>query len=322
MVSASLVKKGPCNLYTIWTRSLPEAWVATSPSRDQPHTELLDGMPPPRWNRARRIYPSHVHSYLDCPNHCRLQYVERVPFERAWDRKIEVGNALHKVMERVGRFLRDRRAAPPVTGFLSTIEECLPESAYIAMNIDLDERQTDIDNVLAWADAATAYISRGSPTVLNTESTMTRDWQGNDALGEVHIAARADLVIKREDEHGPYIELVDYKSGHWQRELDFTPAITRISQKQQIQNALFGDDFPRVVFTYLWLALGERDSTELTLDRMTNQWRELERVLTRMVNDETWRLQPDPKRCPRCPYFNTECFPFPAQEPSNVGPSE
>lgn len=282
---------------------------------DNARTPVLDGMPPPRWNPKKEIYPSYVHTYLECPRQYRLQYVERIRFDRPWDRKMEVGNALHKVMEAVGYGLRDQRRRPEVETLRSIAEHCLAESEYLESNdLDLDDRRTDIANVLDWAERATTYITEGTRRIMAIETSNVRLWDQSEQLGEVRIAAKADLLLLREDEQGAYIEVVDYKSGYWQRGIDFTPTMTRISQKGRIERALQGATFPRVVFTYLWLSLGEVDRIELTRERLTDQWRELENVLSRIVHDDTWRMQPEIRKCSRCPYLNTECFPFPQQD--------
>jgi hypothetical protein len=165
--------------------------------------------------------------------------------------------------------------------------------------------------VLRWSERGEEYITDATATILRIEHNYPYPWDRDGDLGQVNFAAKADLVMKRQDREGPYIEIIDYKSGYWQRTLDFAPALTRISHRPQIMAAMETDGFPRVFFTYLWLARGETSQIALTRDHMNHQWRELKRVLMRMVHDEEWRTQPDVKICTRCHYYNTECFPFP-----------
>lgn len=272
----------------------------------------LEGMPGPRWDRKKAIYPSHLHTYLDCPNRCRLEYVDRVPVARLWDRKIEVGNALHKIMEETANMLRLRQPPRPIHAFRSQIESLLPAEQYEAStNLSLDDRTKDVENVLQWAGDARDYITDPRATMIRIEKYYPRDFNAGADLGPVKLGAKADLVMKRQDTVGAYIEIIDYKTGYWQRPTDFAPALSRISHKPQIRALLSQHQFPRVVFTYLWLAREEVVHIELNYDHMLNQWRELKRILTRMVHEERWPMRPSPKVCKHCPYFDIECFPYP-----------
>jgi CRISPR/Cas system-associated exonuclease Cas4 (RecB family) len=270
---------------------------------------LLDGMPGPRWNRATAIYPSHVHTYLDCPHRCRLQYVDRVPVERRWNRKIEVGNALHKVMEEVANMVRLRQSLAPIDTWRPKVERLLPAGPYdAAVDLTPEDRLEDIENVLLWAVQGQEYITDPRATIIRIERYYPRSWDDAE-LGSMKLAAKADVVIKRRDERGSYIEIVDYKTGRWQRPIDFAPVLSRISHKPQIHAALAADGFPRVTFTYLWLAQERTHGIEMTREHTQGQWRELKRVLARMLADETWPMRPHPRTCPHCPYYGNRCNP-------------
>ena len=67
-----------------------------------------------------------------------------------------------------------------------------------------------------------------------------------------------------------------------------------------------------MVFSYLWLREGEVDRRWQTRDEMHHRWRDLRRILVRMVHEEEWPMRPDPRVCRYCPYLNSACFPFPA----------
>jgi hypothetical protein len=286
----------------------------------------LAGMPGPRWNRSRAIYPSHVHTWLDCPRRARLQYVDSVRVPSTWNRKIEVGNAFHKVMEEIANSLRLRQPVPGLDTFRPRLERLLPAREYESSEMHtLADRRQDVENVLTWAARAQTYIADPGATMARIEKYYPRDWDTDPELGPVKLGAKADLVMKRHDRNGAFIEIVDYKTGRWQRTVDFAPALSRISHKPQIHALLRNNRFPRVVFTYLWLAREETIRIEMTRDHMLEQWRELRRVLIRMVHDDTWPMRPDPATCRHCPYFNTACFPTSqgaAADPGGIDLSE
>lgn len=298
---------------------------SVTPGDPDAHTRLLPGMPGPRWSRRKAIYPSHLHAYLDCPNRCRLQYIRNLRVDTQWDRKLEVGNALHTVMEDIANGLRKRQPMPPIHTYQGRVEALLQQERYeAAEGLTLDDRAMDIENVLRWAESARAYIADPGATMIRIEKYYPRHFDADAELGPVRLGAKADLVMKRRDERGPYIEIVDYKTGQWRRPVDFAPALSRISHRSQIHALLPGRRFPRVRFTYLWLAREETTHIEFDHDVMLSQWRELRQVLQRMVTEEEWPMRPHPHTCRHCPYLNVACFPQvgASGDPAGVDTSE
>lgn len=282
---------------------------------DDARAQPLAGMPGPRWNRNKGIYPTSLRRYLECPHRCRLEYIDRIRYERPWDRAMEVGNALHKLMERVGNTLKRRQAPPPTETYRQWVETLLPEREYD----DPQLRAADIDDILHWGAVGEAYINDGDAQVLIVEHYDPRRWNDPGELGSVMLGAKADIVLRRRDADGPYLEILDYKTGRNRDHTEFTPLLSRIALKRHIDMALPGGAEPRVVFTYLWLRDGEVDHRWQSGDEMHNRWRDLRRILVRMVNEEAWPMRPGPQTCRFCPYLNTECFPFRAgTEPAGI----
>jgi hypothetical protein len=263
-------------------------------------------MPGPRWNRKKGIYPTSLRRYLECPRRCRLEYVEKVPYDRPWNRAMEVGIALHKLMERVGNTLHRRQAPPPVETFRGLVETLLPEREYDNPQI----RAADIDDILLWAAVGETYINDGDAQVLIVEHYDPRPWDDRGELGSVMLGAKADIVLRRHDADGPFVEIVDYKTGRNRDHTEFTPLLSRIALKRRIEMALPGQAAPRVVFSYLWLRDGEVDRRWQTRDEMHHRWGDLQRILLRMVKEEEWPMRPSHHACRYCPYLNTECFPY------------
>lgn len=270
-------------------------------------TRPLDGMPKPRWDRKRPIYPTQLRRYLECPHRCRLEYIDRITYDPTWSRAIEVGNALHKVMEEIAGALRLRHQPPPVASFRPRVESLLPESKYG----NPADRLEDIDNVLEWARRGGEYITDNAATMLRIEKHYPRDLTIRGELGFVRLGAKADLMMIRRDGLGTYIEIIDYKTGYSRKLANFTPVLYRVAMHTHLLRALNVTKDPRAVFTYYWFAHEDIERIELTRDHMERQWGELERILIRMMAEEDWPKRPDPRVCTYCPYYNTECFPFP-----------
>lgn len=267
----------------------------------------MGGMPGPRWNRNKGIYPTSIRRYRECPHRCRLEYVEQVPFDQPpWNRAMEVGNALHKVMERVGKALRDKRPPPPIASFRPWVETMLPAHEYG----NPGDRKKDVENVLFWAELGQDYLTEAGTEVLIVEHYTPRRWNDTGELGRVLLGAKADAVLRRSDDRGRFIEIVDYKTGRNRDHTEFTPMLSRIALDKRIRAALASEDDLRVVFTYIWFEADEIDQRDLSRQSLLDQWRELKRLLTRMVHEETWPKRPHPRTCRYCPYFNTVCVPF------------
>ncbi len=251
---------------------------------DDPGTRArpLAGMPGPRWNRSRQISPTALRHYLECPRRARLLYIDSVSHAKPWVRATEVGNALHTVMERIANTVNSRRPPAPVTSLRGLVGDLLPEREYDTQA----ERVEDIDKVLEWADRGQRYITHGHPTILRVERHHPRHWEEPGDLGKVIIGAKADLMLRRTDRQGPYIEIIDYKSGLSRRWTQFTPILSSIALKPRIRAALPGQARPRVRFSYLWFAHGERERIELTRERQARVWRELRGILLRLVHEE------------------------------------
>ena len=278
--------------------------MASRPPHAAPGTPLpLEGMPGPRWNRNRGIYPTALRRYLECPRRCRLEYIDNIRYEQPWDRAMEVGNALHKVMERIGNQLRQGKTLPPTASYRRWVESLLPAERYD----DPREHAIDIDEVLEWAAVCEAYINDGRSEVLIVEHYTPRRWIGPEPLGSVLLGAKADLVVRRQGPHGPWIEIVDYKTGRNRDHTEFTPLLSCIALKPRIE--AIQPDPGDAAFTYLWLRDGDIDTRWQTREEMHRCWSHLREVLARLVHEERWPMQPNPRVCRYCPYHGSHCTP-------------
>ena len=256
----------------------------------------------PLWPRTKAIYPTSLRRYLECPHRVRLEYIDKVPIEPpAWDPVLEKGNAVHQIMETIGGHIRRNRPIPDY--IRKRAETLLPASEYAFEAL----RRHDVEDVLAWSRFALRYLRRQPTRVLLIEHYKPQKLLG-ERFNQVQVGAKADIVVRREDQHGPYIEIIDYKTGRNREFLIHTPILSRIALRDIIKTQLPGSRFPRSIFTYLWLASGEIDQIVLDEEYLLHQWEEVGSQLDALLAEEIWPPQPSP-RCRWCPYYRHACTP-------------
>lgn len=256
----------------------------------------------PLWPRSKAIYPTSLRRYLECPYRVRLEYVDRVAVEPpAWDPVLEKGNAVHKLMETIGGHLKRNRPIPDY--IRKQAERLLPADHYAFA----EQRHHDIEDVLRWSRSALRYL-RGQPThILVIEHFKPQKLTGT-TFDKVQVGAKADIVVRREDALGPYIEIIDYKTGRNREFLSHTPILSRIALRDVVKHELPGSRFPRSIFTYLWLESGEIQQIDLDEAFLLEQWDEVSRHLEDLLTEQIWPTSPS-HRCRWCPYYKKACTP-------------
>ena len=256
----------------------------------------------PRWPRSKAIYPTSLRRYQECPHRVRLEYIDKVAIDPpAWDPVLEKGNAVHKIMETIGGHIRRNRPIPDY--IRKRAEQLLPASEYAFEAL----RQHDVEEVLGWSRSALRYLRRQPTRILVIEHYKPQKLTG-EKFEKVQVGAKADIVVRREDQHGPYIEIIDYKTGRNREFLTHTPLLSRIALRDIIKTELPGSKFPRSMFTYLWLASGEIDQIDLEQDYLLYQWEEVCGQLEDLLEETVWEPRPSP-RCRWCPYYKRVCTP-------------
>lgn len=270
---------------------------------------MRDAMAPPdvpdgpAWPANKAVYPTSLRRYLECPHRCRLEYVDRVPVpEPAWDPVLEKGNALHKLMERhAWNIWKQRQSSINEKLFVGYR---LPAMRYPSQ----EQRNRDIREVLEWSQSALAYLT-GQPTeFLCVEFYKPRVWERSSHPNPLRIGAKADVVVKRRDHIGAYIEIIDYKTGKNREFTGLTPLLSRIALRDLLHLHLPDGEHPRSIFTYLWLESGEIQRIELEWGYLLGQWNVIGKQIDTMLAERTWPMRPS-RRCRWCPYFNTACSP-------------
>lgn len=264
---------------------------------------LPDRSDGPAWLASRAVYPTHLRRYLECPRRCRLEYVDRVPIpDPAWDPVLEKGNVLHKLMERHAWALWKRGQTS--VDAQSFIAYKLPTVRYPT----LEQRDHDIRQVLEWSRGALAYLTVEATEFLCVEFYKPRVWERSSHPTPLRIGAKADVVVKRHDRIGPYIEIIDYKTGKNREFTGHTPLLSRIALRDLMLLHLPGGDCPRSIFTYLWLESGEIQRIELEWSYLLEQWKVVGKQINDLLAERTWPMRPS-RRCRWCPYLNVACSP-------------
>lgn len=262
-----------------------------------------DSAQAPAWPAKKPVYPTSLRRYLECPHRCRLQYVDRVPVpEPAWDRVLEKGNALHKLMERHAWNLWKQR------------QKSINEKLFVGYKLPAmrypfqEQRDQDIRDVLEWSRRACAYLKEQPTEFLSIEFYKPRVWERSSDPTPLGIGAKADVVVKRRDSVGPYIEIIDYKTGKNREFTGHAPLLSRIALHDLMLRHLPNGDHPRSIFTYLWLESGETQCIDLEREYLLEQWKVVGKQIDDLLGERTWPMRPS-RRCRWCPYFNTACSP-------------
>jgi hypothetical protein len=172
-----------------------------------------------------------------------------------------------------------------------------------------------VEEILAWVRYALSYIDPNA-IVLGTELFLKRDYPGDDEIAAFPVGAVLDLVLLRSDEGGPFLEVVDYKSGRTGWENPLAPVIARFVLKRLVTQHLSGDGFGRVVYTELYLAERAPRQVELDLPICLERWEEVKHLVTAIRAETVFPPSPSPM-CQFCPYNGAGCLAGEDEEPDD-----
>lgn len=271
--------------------------MTTGSRRDR---ERLSTDPAVQWDPSRRIYPRHLKLYTECPYRVRLRYLDDVPEPKTFNLAFAKGQIAHQLLQYCAHQLQ--RGHPP------------PDAQTLLTKVQTRFRRDDFPSDLTWQkeiDALLQAILFGlrylapDETFLKIEKNGTREFIADSEIGPFTLATRADLVLLRENEDGPYVEIVDYKTGRRWQDMR-VPVISRFVFRDLLQEHFPDPSTARVVFTYLWLGSKEVESIELDPGLCYDHWIEIRQTMRNLLAETEWPAQPS-SRCQYCPYAQKIC---------------
>ncbi len=250
----------------------------------------------------RPHYPSNLRLFAECRRHYLFKVVERRGVDEPFSTALAKGKIVHDVLKICAtQLMHDAPSLP--ANLYALVEPRLPREQYPSALT----WKSDVEEVVRWLKYALSYLDSNA-IVVGAELFLSREFAGDDACAGFPIGAVLDLVLLRRDlEDEPYLEVVDYKSGRSGWEDPLAPIIARFVLKGLISRHLPAGRFGRVVYTELFLAERTPRFLELELQLCLERWEEVKLRVAEIAREEEFPPFPSP-RCRFCPYNGNGCL--------------
>jgi hypothetical protein len=248
-------------------------------------------------------YPSQLKLFTECRRRYLLKVVERRRIDEPFSPALAKGKAAHSVLKLCADQLMGTPAGCPAD-LRSLVESHLPREPYPS---ELTWR-ADVKEIVAWVKYGLSYIDPDA-TILGSELFLKREHAADEEIDAFSVGAVLDLVLLRRDDEGePFLEVVDYKSGRsgWANPL--SAVITRFVLKRLITRHLSAGRFGRVVYTELYLAERAPRHLEIDLQLCLERWDEVKHLVAEIGAETAFPPSPSPL-CRFCCYNGAGCFP-------------
>lgn len=254
--------------------------------------------------RTPLIYPTHINTYLQCPERYFHERIERRRPDQEFSPALMKGIATHEILANAAVAYQqgiDHGEGPVVpSDLLQRAEHALPRTGYsseLAWRADVEAVVESIKNGLSYLD--------GEALVLATEATYQFPYLRGEDCPPFTLAAKVDLVLHRQDAHGlPYLDVVDFKGGASVRTDPLQELATRIVVKQNADR--FNVDYSYIRSTTLFVSAGVTVSDVLSVEECGQRWAKMKEAVSGMLQGISWPANPSPL-CEWCPFFNNGC---------------
>lgn len=258
----------------------------------------------PRWPADRRISPTTLKNYRNCPYRVRLADIDHIPAPPAYHVHLRKGLIAHDILRDLAHLLKQDRPVIDQEEILRRARLRLPPQVFPSAA----EREAHASDIVRWVVYGKRYIERiPDATWLLIERNQSRTWPIFPGRKRYTIIARPDVVLQRTDAHGqPFIEIIDYKTGQVRPE-DDPPVLMRFVFRDLLACAMGGDASSAPVrFTWLWLDAAEKTQIDLTVEHCNDHWSGIARLLESLASETVWKATPS-FLCHYCPYYRTVC---------------
>ena len=155
--------------------------------------------------------------------------------------------------------------------------------------------------IVGWVKYGLSYIDPAA-VILGAELFLKREYPGDDEIDAFPVGAVLDLVLlRRDDQDEPFLEVIDYKSGRSAWGNPLAPVIARFVLKQLIAKHLPAGCFGRVVYTELYVSEHVPRHLELDLPLCLERWEEVKRLVAEIGTEDEFPPSPSPW-CRFCPF--------------------
>lgn len=264
-----------------------------------------------RLKRDRTISPTLLKHYQECPLRVRLQYIERIEPLRRYEHNLSQGLIAHDLLAMVARRMKRGMALPDRVELQMLVAKRVPAREFPSSAA----HGAAIEQVVQWVQAGIRYLQRDDEgEIVLVERPQQRPFRADDVL---RFTFRPDLVQWTADAEGPFLEILDYKTGK-QRPEEIVPVVARFVINAFLEREGHrGWDVP-ARFTWVWLDHGESRSVELDAAACTDPWRMVSELTERLFAETEWSPRPS-GLCTWCPFYRVACDGPDANQPKSPG---
>ena len=233
---------------------------------------------------------SRYSTYLDCNAKYKLKYIEG--FKEDTNIPLAMGKAIHETLESIVKYnTTDELEA---TGFYLSAIEKNKQDLILGTN-EIEEGKTQVINALSKMET----ITNG-----NIKNVKGIETGFRYIIGRALFVGFIDLILLDEDEEGPFINVIDYKSGktkyktkkHGQMKL-YTLAVRRMFPEMRVKASLY------------WTRYGEIDTYEFSKEELDEFEAEVNNNIEILVDDQYFKPNGAFIKCVYCPFSNKETCP-------------
>jgi RecB family exonuclease len=234
----------------------------------------------------RRLSPSAIDRYRECPRRFRWQDIERLEGEFQLTPELAVGNAVHKVLELAFRLTPDQRDAPALSRLLAAVWPKHWKNRVLG----------DAGEEAARADAERLLTSFGSAFDLAASPLKLEQWV---RLKLPAIGLEVNTRLDRIDRGASGLRVIDYKTGRHQADAQDLPRDTAAMIHALAVSQLAHEPVERV--SHYYLRSGEEIYWEPEPEDFEAVAARVQTVLKQILGDRTFEATPG-GACHRCPF--------------------
>lgn len=163
-----------------------------------------------------------------------------------------------------------------------------------------EARQAFVEQIVRWVITGLSYLGDDAE-ILFIEKFQSRPLGRSTTT----LLFKPDVVLKRKDREGEFIQVIDYKTGKRFAD-DLVPVLVRFILKPLLRQLSPDPSEARVCFTYVWLEHKEHHDRDLTVEFCNYHWPEITNTIERLFTETVWK--PNPAHlCGYCPYSGNAC---------------
>ncbi|MGI8486063.1 MAG: PD-(D/E)XK nuclease family protein [Thermomicrobiales bacterium] len=257
--------------------------------------------------RDRNVSPTLLNHFARCPHRVRLQYIGHVSQPRQYDHSLSQGRIAHDLLKFGAEQRKRGMPLPEAEQLRRMANPRVPASEFQREKTRLDF----VDQIVRWVMTGFSYLG-DDIDILFIEKFQSRPLGRSTTT----LLFKPDVILKREDRDGEFIQVIDYKTGRIFED-DDVPVLARFILKPMLRD-LFGDpSAARVCFTYIWLEHKEHRDRDLTVEFCDYHWPNITHTIERLFAETEWKPNPT-QLCNYCPYNGNVCTAYqPAAKAAN-----